>query len=284
MEKTIRRTLGFALCAALFVGTHLYAQDEPPAAYNGPKEHLHIYLLIGQSNMAGRAPFSQQEAAVIPRCYLLDGDDQWVPAKNPLNSYSTIRKDLGGQKMNPGYTFSKTMLEKDKRISIGLVVNAKGGTKIEQWKKGTHFYNEAVRRTKKAQETGVLKGILWHQGEGNVSNAEQYLGELSALIANLRTDLGDPNLPFVAGEILYPKSLSRDQNPINNQIAMLPNAVPFTGVASAQGLTLQDYAHFDAKSMKLLGERYAEEMLKIQRATKAEQQDAEVQSEGAPSD
>lgn len=285
MRKIKLNALGIIVCVFLVLETTvLYAQDKAHGAYNGDKDKLHVYLLIGQSNMAGRAPFAEKESGPIERCYLLNNEDKWESAKNPLNRHSTIRKGLGMQKMNPGYTFSKTMLEKDKSISIGLVVNAKGGTKIEQWKKGTHFYKEAVRRTKKAQETGVLKGILWHQGEGNSSNPEQYFGKLSELIANLRKDLGKPNLPFVAGEILYPKNLSRDQNPINNQIAMLSNAVPFTGVANAKGLTLQDYAHFDSKSMKLLGERYAEEMLKIKMTMKAEQLDAEVQSEGAPSD
>ena len=37
--------------------------------------------------------------------------DKFEPAKNPLNRYSTIRKGLGMQKMNPGYTFSKKMLK-----------------------------------------------------------------------------------------------------------------------------------------------------------------------------
>jgi hypothetical protein len=41
--------------------------------------------------------------------------------------------------------------------SIGLVVNAKGGTKIEQWLPGTEFYTEAVKRTKAALEYGELK-------------------------------------------------------------------------------------------------------------------------------
>jgi hypothetical protein len=225
--------------------------------------------------MVGQAPFAKDDTGAINRAYLLNNKNQWEPAKNPLNRYSTIKKKFAIQKMNPGYTFAKTMLEKDRNISIGLVSNARGSTEIDEWKRGSKCYSEAVRRTKKAQETGILKGILWHQGEGDFLNPETYLVKLSELIANLRKDLAEPNLLFVAGEILYhAKGLSHDQNPINQQIAMLPNTVPFSGVVNAKGLKLLDRAHFDTKSMKLLGERYAEEMIKLQTKIKAEQRNA----------
>lgn len=167
MRVTRQKALGLTLCFCWAFGAALYAQDKTPAAYDGPKEKLHIYLLIGQSNMAGRAPFTTEESGAIKRCYLLNGEDKWEPARNPLNRYSTIRKELAMQKMNPGYSFSKAMLEKDEEISLGLVVNARGGTKIEEWAKGTQYYSEALRRAKAAQKTGTLKGILWHQGESN---------------------------------------------------------------------------------------------------------------------
>lgn len=254
--KEIRLLSSF--CFAL-VAASLFAADQSTTGYNGPKDKLHVYLLIGQSNMAGRAPFSGEEGETIDRCYLLNDKDNWEPAKNPLNRYSTIRKDLKIQKMNPGYTFAKVMTEKQKEISIGLIVNAKGGTRIEEWKKGGKFYNEAIRRTKEAQKSGTLKGILWHQGESNNGQPEGYLEKLTTLIADVRKDLGIAELPFVAGQI-------NNGPAINDQIAKIPATVPSTGYASAEGLKAMDRWHFDAPSMKLLGERYAEEMLKLQSA------------------
>ena len=85
------------------------AQEQRDASSILPKKSHHVYLLIGQSNMAGRAPFTKDEAGEIPRCFLLNAQDRWEPAKNPLNRYSTIRKGLGMQKMNPGYGFAKAM-------------------------------------------------------------------------------------------------------------------------------------------------------------------------------
>lgn len=251
MQNTIRQII-----VAFLFSMPLYAQDKTIASYDGPRDKLHIYLLIGQSNMAGRAPFSKEEAGVIPRCYLLDAQDTWEPAKNPLNRHSTIRKGLGMQKLNPGYSFSKAMLEKDQGICIGLVVNAKGGSSIKQWSKESKFYKEAVRRTKSALKTGTLRGVLWHQGESDPEDA-QYLDKLRLLIKNLRSEFDMPDLPFVAGQV-------NDLPLINDQIAKLPGTVDSTGFASSEGLKAMDRWHFDAKSMKLLGRRYAEEMLVLQ--------------------
>ncbi|MDA0836619.1 MAG: hypothetical protein O3B01_23785 [Planctomycetota bacterium] len=236
--------------------SHSFAQDDVASTYTGPQESLHVYLLIGQSNMAGRAPFKADESGSVERCFLLNREDKWEPAKNPLNRYSTIRKGLGMQKMNPGYTFAKKMLAEDKSISIGLVVNAKGGSSIKEWTKGTTFYKEAIRRAGVALKSGSLKGILWHQGESDAKDAH-YFPKLKALISDLRSDLGEPGIPFVAGEIQNVKL-------INDQIRELAGEVPFTGYASSDGLKTMDRWHFDAPSMKLLGQRYAEAMLKIQ--------------------
>lgn len=51
---------------------------------------------------------------------------------------------------------------------------------------------------------------------------------------------------------------------INEQISQLPELVPATGFISSEGLKTMDRWHFDAASIKIMGERYAEEMDKIQ--------------------
>lgn len=239
-------TFAALLCLS---GGELLAQAEPP-------KKLHIYLLIGQSNMSGRAPIEMEDQAPLEDCYLLNGQDQWELAKHPYNAHSTIRKALNVQKLNPGYTFAKTMLAKNPDTPIGLVVNAKGGSKIEEWKKGARFYNEILRRAKVAQAGGEIKGILWHQGESNAGKPEIYLDQLKELVGDLRNDLGMAELPFVAGQI-------NGKEPINDQLAKLPEVVPHTACVSSEGLTAMDRWHFDNKSMKLLGERYAEKMIEL---------------------
>lgn len=214
---------------------------------------LHLYLLIGQSNMAGRAPLPPDTMGNIERCFLLNDQAEWVPASNPLNRYSTVRKGVEAQKLGLGYSFAKSMIETDADVSLGLVVNALGGSKIESWEKGGRLYTEAVARMKVAQKSGTLKGILWHQGESNHSDAE-YLPKLVQLIQDLRADLGDERLPVVVGQI-------NGGDLINAQLAQLPEKIPHTACVSSEGLVAMDRWHFNAESQLELGRRYAEALL-----------------------
>ena len=113
-------------------------------------------------------------------------------------------------------------------------------------------------------QTGTLKGIIWHQGEANRTDPK-YIEKISKFIANLRDDLGAPDVPFIAGQINQAQ-----EQPINTLILSLPDAVPHTGVALTDGLTAMDAWHFGRESMIELGTRYGKEMLKVQSAMKTQ--------------
>lgn len=255
----MKKVFGFAVCLFLLGAVNssvgLLAKEHK-ASYVFDKKDFHIYLLIGQSNMAGRGKIPKEAKGDIENCFLLNEQAEWSPASNPLNRYSTISKGLNMQKLNPGYSFAKKMLKNDSDLSLGLVVNARGGTKIDSWIKGKTYYAEAIARVKVAQQTGTLKGILWHQGEANYTDAE-YLPKLVQLIANLRADLNDEKLPFIVGQINGIKL-------INDQLAALPGQVPHTACVSSEGLETKDKWHFNTEGQLKLGERYADEMLKLQ--------------------
>lgn len=244
------------LLTLLILAVGMLHASAAPETYSGSKDKLHIYLLIGQSNMSGRAPIPAGDDGHIDRCYLLNTDGQWNPSAHPFNGFSTIRKGLGMQKLNPGHSFAQTMLAKQPGISIGLVVNAKGGSRINEWKTGGKFYTEAVRRAKQAQQSGTIMGILWHQGESDSGAPDGYLEKLVQLATDLRKDLEAPDLPFIAGQVNKVPA-------INDQIAKLPTELKHSGYVSSDGLKAMDRWHFDTKSMTTLGERYAEEMLKL---------------------
>jgi Carbohydrate esterase, sialic acid-specific acetylesterase/Amidohydrolase len=244
-------------CSLVLALPHFHAQQA--AKESAPPENLHLYLLIGQSNMAGRAEIPADAMDIIDRCYLLNDKGVWEPASNPLNRHSSVSKELAMQKLGPGYSFAREMLAKDKDAKIGLIVNAGDSSGIDGWFGKSELYWGARKRTKAALRDGTLKGILWHQGESDLGASEGYHEKLQTLIANLRADFGDPNLPFIAGQI-------HNGDPINKEIAKLPESTHATAVASSEGLTTTDGTHFDTKSQILLGERYAKEMLRVQAA------------------
>lgn len=223
---------------------------------------MELYLLIGQSNMAGRATIELQDQDTLNNVFLFTGNEEtaWEKAANPLNKYSTIRKNLKMQKLGPGYSFAKEISEQHPHQKIGLIVNAKGGSSLEEWMAGGLFYKEMISRTQKAMEHGVLKGVLWHQGESNSSRYKTYLPKISLLITSLRKDLGQPDLPFVAGQLSTDK---KQRNNFNQMILELPKNVEFTAVVTSENTATIDKTHFDSKSQRLLGKRYAVEMMKL---------------------
>ncbi|MFN3168537.1 MAG: sialate O-acetylesterase [Phycisphaeraceae bacterium] len=251
-----------ALCLPVWSLSVNAAEQHPDA--NAP---LRVYLLIGQSNMAGRAQVPDDAQGVIAHVYLLDDKNKWVPARNPLNLFSSIRKAEGMQKLGPGYGFALAMLKQDPKQRLGLVVNARGGSNIKQWLgEDAKYYKDAVARTKAAlrapgtdgKPDAKLAGVLWHQGEYNADKPDAYMDQLKQLIANLREDFDDPALPFVAGQIRFDP-----HQPINDVIAKLPDTVKHTAVASSEGLKTYDRWHFDTDSQLELGKRYAEQMLTL---------------------
>jgi hypothetical protein len=235
--------------------------DDINYSNNVPSQNLDIYLLIGQSNMAGRAEIESQDKDTLKDVFLFKGtvDIMWERAANPLNKYSTIRKDLSMQKLNPGYTFAHEMA-KSSANKIGLIVNARGGTSINLWGPDSELYKEAIMRTKAAVQYGTLKGILWHQGESDAIEYESYLPKLLEIIQSLRSDLGTPNLPFIAGQLSGDKLQRQEFNKI---ILELPKKIKNTGVVKTDSTNTIDSTHFNSASQRLLGKRYAMEMKKI---------------------
>ena len=111
---------------------------------------------------------------------------------------------------------------------------------------------------------GVVKGIIWHQGEGdsNEERASVYLDKLEKLIQRFRDEVNDPDLPFVAGELGYYR---KNSFYINEVIKNLPEKVSMTAVADAEGLNHKgDGTHLDSESSRILGERYALKMRVLQ--------------------
>lgn len=247
-------------------GLFLAGMTQQGQAQSNPHD-LDIFLVIGQSNMAGRAEITAELQHPIEGVYLYTGmeDSLWVPAKNPLNLYSTIRKEVEMQRLGPVYNFARTMRKYRPTKEIGLVVNAKGGTALAEWMPGTHFYKEALSRVKAAAQQGTIRGVIWHQGESDLGKLETYLPNLEILITQLRTDLSISDLPFVAGHIATDQP---GRKVFNELIDKLPERVPFTAVVHAGRTQTFDQVHFDTDSQLLMGKRYGKQMRKLKKKTK----------------
>jgi hypothetical protein len=242
------------ILAAVFVMA-AGAQTLPP-----PEHNLQLFLLVGQSNMAGRAQVEPEDRIPIPHVYAFNREMRWVPAIDPLHFDDPKRAGAG-----LGRTFAKVLEAANPTYSIGLIPCAVGATSLDQWEPGGKLYEDAVRRAREAMKWGKLRGILWHQGEGESlaeKDATSYITRWSLFIHHLRADLGAPDVPVVVGELcesLYhrPNGRSRYALVVNEQLAMIPLSVPHTGFASSAGLKDRgDFVHFDTRSVRELGRRY----------------------------
>lgn len=229
----------------------------PPA-----RESFHVYLLMGQSNMVGRDTRKLAAHVDHPRVLALDGEGRWVLAREPMH--------VGGTGVGPGIPFALEMLKDDSKITVGLVPCAVGGTPLRRWVKGADLYEKAVSRAKTAARDGVIKGVLWHQGESDASkkeNAETYETRLTQMFKDLRQDLGLPELPIVVGQLgdfLTPEKYPYVET-VRGAIVHVPAVVDGVGYADSKGLGHKgDNLHFSAEAEKEMGARFAGAMRELQ--------------------
>ena len=249
------------LLLAIPGGGSAFAKESPAQS----PEELDVYLCIGQSNMAGRGTLLPELTGTLEGVYLLNDRGEFEPAGNPLNKYSTIRKDLSMQALSPAYSFARKMAALSPR-PVGLVVNARGGSSIDSWLKGSKdgYYEAALERVRLAQKQGgVLKAVIWHQGEADCQDPEAYRKKLALLVETLRADLGQPELPFVFGQLSEWNWTSREEGTaaFNAMLAGIPSTLAWTACVSSQGLDwLKDETdpHFGTAGQLILGERYAD--------------------------
>ncbi|MFL5619201.1 MAG: sialate O-acetylesterase [Gemmatimonadaceae bacterium] len=231
---------------------------------------MQLFLLAGQSNMAGRGKVEAQDSVVNPRVLKLDRTMAWAPAVDPLHWDKPAIVGVG-----PGRAFGLALVARDSSIRIGLVPAAVGGSPISSWEPGaldpatkTHPYDDALARLRVAQKSGTLRAILWHQGESDATPALSvlYAAKLRALIARFRRDVGDPNLPFVIGQLgrFAAKPWSAEMQRVDSVHRAVAASVSHVAYVSSDGLRDRgDLLHFDAASARTFGQRYASAYLAI---------------------
>ena len=226
------------------------------------KEGIHSFLMIGQSNMAGRGNFGEVPPIQNDRCFMLRMG-RWQAMSEPINPDRAIfRKDC-----TCGVSLAASFADEYAKftgLEVGLIPCADGGTIIEQWQPGELLYDHAVMSAKLAMRTSQLSGILWHQGESNCRHLdeEEYRRLFINLMDSLRRDLGMPELPLIIGEVsehINPKHGMQDTPQLNRLLHQLQKEYPNCAIVETKELPLKnDGVHFTATSCRELGNRYFE--------------------------
>lgn len=234
---------------------------------NGSSEPVfHVFLLMGQSNMAGYPKAVAADKVEDPRIKVLGFDacsdtgrveGAWDVAAPPLH-------ECWNGALGPGDYFAKTLIEKyPTDDTIGLVPLAVSGSKIEPFmKSGGDKWAWIVSRAQAAKDAGgVIDGILFHQGESNCGDSA-WPGKVKTLVTDLRTELGLGDVPFLAGELVHAGNCANH----NTLVAQLPGLIANAHVVSAQDLALDPadtewHLHFGHDAQVTFGKRYAASMI-----------------------
>jgi lysophospholipase L1-like esterase len=263
----VRARIAF-LAVSLLAGTEAFSQSPD----------FHIYLAFGQSNMEGNGPVpAEDKTNVNPRFQVMAAVNctnlgrtkgTWYTAVPPL-----CRCGTG---LNPADYFGRTLVDTlPAQIKVGVINVSVAGTRIEIFDKATYQsyiassadwlkniakeygdnpYGRLVEMAKEAQKTGVIKGLLLHQGESNGGDA-QWANKVKVVYDNLVKDLNlDPKTPLLAGDLVSPSTM----------VQKLPTVLANAKVISSQGLEQTgDGLHFSPKGYREFGKRYAVAMLAI---------------------
>ena len=231
---------------------------------NEQQGEIRSFLLIGQSNMAGRGDIGDVPPIENKQCYMLRMG-RWQKMREPINPDRPIFSGRFRSGVGLGASFADSVANTF-GWRVGLIPCADGGTKLSQWAPGELLFDHAVMMTKLACRTSRLSGILWHQGESDCGSDESvaaYKGKFIEMITALRRELGAEDLPLLIGELSEQigeewkvEDRPRKMNAVFQEIAA---TLPHTAVVSAKGLGLKpDNLHFNAVALREFGVRYFE--------------------------
>ena len=282
----IRKTMQTVITAILL--------SSPQWARAAVDENFYIFLCFGQSNMEGAArPEAQDLVPPGKRFLLMPAVDfpaspkgsfaartqgEWCEAIPPL-----CRPENG---LTPIDWFGRTMIASlPEKVRVGVVHVAIGGIHIEgfmpekmknyvknapNWMTrmleayGNNPYERLVTMARRAQQDGVIKGVLMHQGESNTGDAD-WAAKVQKVYDRLLGDLKlkPEEVPLLAGEVVQADGKGQCIA-MNKQINALPQTLHTAQVVSSAGCTSgADNLHFDAAGYRELGCRYAEKMLAL---------------------
>jgi hypothetical protein len=231
------------------------------------KENTWVFIMAGQSNMAGRGAIEPQDTVSNTRILTINLTGDVVIAKEPLHMYEP---NMAG--LDCGVYFARELLmHLPDSISVLLIPTAVGGSSIDSWlddsmHRGVKLLSNFRDKVNLAKNRGMIKAILWHQGESDakIGLVNEYSDKLNRLFVKLRSETENDTLPILTGQI----GLFADGNSLNLKInkAIDVNSLSDSNtfqVTTGDFVQRGDKLHFNSQSQRLFGNRLADKYLEI---------------------
>lgn len=240
---------------------------------------INLFILAGQSNMVGYGKIDPREIEVSPKILVFGNDYRWKLAREPIDDPAG-QVDRVSLDIEAGYScgtaFAERFLKYDSKGFIGLIPCAKNGSSISEWQRNlsdNSLYGSCLKRALAASAMGRIRGLLFFQGESDaldpaiepqkVKTPFQWGERFSRFVFNLRKDLRQPDLPIVFAQIGAHQDARSFKNWRAVQEEQSKISLPNCRMIKTDDLTLNDPIHFDNRSYRIIGERFALAMLEI---------------------
>jgi len=234
------------------------------------QENIWIFMMAGQSNMAGRGTIEPQDTITNKRILTIDSENNLMDAREPLHFYEPGLKGL-----DCGISFAQELLKHiPDSITIAMVPCAVGGSSVFQWlndeqHRGVNLLGNFREKVHLAQNKGVIKGVLWHQGESNANAPDlpEYKDALTQLFSLFREYIRNDEIPIIMGELgkfAIPEEKAERFEEVNKIIREIASEYDHVFYVPSDGLNhLGDNLHFNSAAQRELGKRYARKYIEI---------------------
>lgn len=221
---------------------------------------IHSFLLVGQSNMAGRGFIKEVPIICNERIRVLR-NGRWQIMMEPIH-YDRPYAGVG-----PAASFAVAWCNKNENKEIGLIPCADGGTSLDDWSVEGPLFKHAVLQARLAKQSSKLDGILWHQGESDSVSKKykDYNEKFSKIVNAFRKELDEPDIPIIIGgmgDYLANGFLGeyfQQYIEINGELLRFSENNNNCYFVTALGLTPNpDGIHINAVSQRIFGLRYFE--------------------------
>lgn len=232
-------------------------------------ENIWVFILAGQSNMAGRGKVEPIDTIPNPRILSINKNGSLIIAKEPLHFYETSMTGL-----DCGLSFGKELLKYvPDNISLLIIPTAVGGSSIGQWINDESFRNVTLlsnfkEKVEIGKKYGKIKGVLWHQGENDATAKETiaiYDEQLRKLFTLFRNETDNQTLPIFLGKLGTYSKTDESWQEINSKIEDFIKTDSNVYLIRTNDLKHKgDNVHFNSEGQREIGKRFAKKFNETQ--------------------
>jgi hypothetical protein len=229
-----------------------------------PRDRAIAFIHFGHSNMAGLAQSPESLRPYFfttqPRLWSYQGGGQFVPAKEPTAPDPPAHLGAG-----PGMAWLRAAAAAaGPDYHFISIARARGGATTAEFMKGGLYYSTFMDRALELRGKVTFGGVFVMMGITDrhlpVEEQDGFVDRMVRIIADIRADLGEPNLPVLhtqyeveaSGDLAIDQPVGLKFYPL---VEMLPARISNLVLIPTNQVPMRDDHHFDMAGQKLWADR-----------------------------